>query len=39
MEAKEKKIQDTKKCPDCSGEVVNANGEKYCKKCGLVIEE
>lgn len=38
METSEEKPGEIKKCPDCGGEIVNANGEKYCKKCGLVID-
>jgi len=32
------KPKEIKKCPDCKGEVINKNGELYCKKCGLVID-
>jgi len=38
MGEEHKKPEDVKKCPDCGGEIINKNGEKYCKKCGLVIE-
>jgi len=38
MEKEKKKPEETKKCPDCGGEIVYENGERYCKKCGLVIE-
>jgi len=35
---KHEKPGEIKKCPDCGGEIVNENGERYCKKCGLVID-
>lgn len=41
----EKSLQSSKqeekitKCPDCgSKEIVYEKGERFCKKCGLVIE-
>lgn len=27
------------KCPDCNGKIVTTKDEKYCKECGLVLEE
>jgi transcription initiation factor TFIIIB Brf1 subunit/transcription initiation factor TFIIB len=27
------------KCPDCHGKIVKTKDEKYCRECGLVIEE
>jgi ribosomal protein S27AE len=38
MAKESKKPKEIKKCPDCGGDVVNEEGEKYCKKCGLVVE-
>jgi len=29
----------TRQCPECKSiDVVNTDGEMYCKKCGLVLE-
>lgn len=38
MEETKPKMEVPKKCPDCGGELIKANGETYCKKCGLVLE-
>jgi len=38
MKKESKKPKEIKKCPDCGGDVVNENGERYCKKCGLIID-
>lgn len=38
METEDKKLKEPRKCPDCGGDIVSENGEKYCKKCGLVID-
>lgn len=37
-EKEHKKPEDVKKCPDCGGEILNENREKYCKKCGLILD-
>ncbi len=35
----EAKVKATE-CPDCgSEELASRNGERYCKRCGLVLEE
>ena len=26
------------KCPECGGEMDNDGDERYCKKCGYVVE-
>ena len=33
------KIEEVKKCPDCgSEELTREKEERYCKKCGFVID-
>ena len=38
MEEAKTNPNEPKKCPDCGGEIGSDGGEKYCKKCGLVMD-